>query len=291
MWKRYFYLKSNGIFRNKNNENIRANMSGLIKTIKKYLPLALKSSLGRALDFLVYYCLPPKKIVLILSVMRSGSTLLKALLGEAQDISHLPEVDFRKYSNNSYHAYRKAYFLSKKRIIILKYPGKAINLAPKLDRFKFIVLTRDVYGVVQSLQNRHKDTELKHKTKFDWVRHWCLVNQRILDSVQLMNIDFCTVHYEDLLIEPRAITKKLFAFLGSKQIKGVEHYHKPKNSNWEWGQGDGGEKIKKLKVIQECSDEKIQDEELHNIIENFQEIQLLREKFGYLDNERIKVIK
>src|SRR3989338_798700 len=134
-------------------------MSSFSKTIKKFLPSALKTRLGRAFDLLAYRCLPPKTIVLVMSSARSGSTLLKALLGEARDISHLPEVDYSKFGTDSFYVYRKAYFLSKKRIIILKYPGVATKLSPALERIKIIVLVRDTYGVVQSLQDR-KSTRL-----------------------------------------------------------------------------------------------------------------------------------
>ena len=49
-----------------------------------------------------------KKFVLLLSTMRSGSTLLKALLANAPDISHLPEVDWQQQADTLYSWY--AYF-------------------------------------------------------------------------------------------------------------------------------------------------------------------------------------
>ena len=36
-----------------------------------------------------YHCMPAKSCILILSPVRSGSTLLKALLGSAADVSHI----------------------------------------------------------------------------------------------------------------------------------------------------------------------------------------------------------
>lgn len=255
--------------------------------MKRYLPSVLKNQLGWVFDLLVYYCLPRKTIVLIMSSARSGSTLLKALLGEAPDISHLPEVDYTRYGKygvSPYYVYRRAYFLSEKRIVVLKYPGVTIKLLPPLDRFKIIVLTRDAYGVVQSLRERRKDTEQKHLTKADWVRHWCRIYQMILDSVRSMNADFCLVRYEDILKDPRAATKKLFAFLGSRQTEGVERYQQPKGFRWEWGKDDASEKLKGLKIVQEHSREKAQDGELLDIIENSPDARALREEFGYLNN-------
>jgi hypothetical protein len=264
-------------------------MGSPFETIKRYLPSGLKNQLGRVGDFLVYHCLPPKTIVLVMSSARSGSTLLKALLGEAQDISHLPEVDYSQYGVNSYYVYRKAYFLSQKRIIVLKYPGVTTKLVPSLDRIKIIVLVRDTYGVVRSLQKRRGDSEKhKHWTEADWVRHWCRVYQWILDAVQSMNTDFCFVRYEDLLRDSRATTKKLFTFLGSRQTEGVERYHDPENFRWEWGKDDASENIKGLRIIHERSSEKPQNDGLQSIIENSQGARSLREKFGYLSNNSIK---
>lgn len=267
-------------------------MFNLIKTIKPFLPSNLKNQMGRVLDFLVYHGLPAKTIVLVMSSARSGSTLLKALLGEARDISHLPEVDYTQCGTDAYYVYRKAYFLSQKRIIVLKYPGVAVKLTPALDRIKIIVLVRDAYGVVRSLQKRRRDSE-KHKnwTEADWVHHWCRVYQWILDAVQSRSISFCLVRYEDLLRDPRAITKKLFMFLGSRQAEGVDRYHEPDNFRWEWGRDDASENIRGLKIIQALSGEMPQNDELQNIIENSPDARALREKFGYLHHNSVETQK
>lgn len=235
----------------------------------------------------VYHCLPPKTIVLVMSSMRSGSTLLKALLAQAEDISHLPEIDYTQYGSNSYYLYQKAYFLSKKRIIVLKYPGVAVKLAPGLDRIKVIVLVRDTYGVVQSLEKRNKDTELKTRTKTDWVNYWCRIYQMILDAVGAINTNLCFVRYEDLLKDPKAATKKIFAFVGSQQTEGVERYQEPQNYRWEWGKDDGSEKIKALQIVPEHPGGKEMDHELQGIIENSHDARSLREKLGYLRNNSI----
>ena len=83
--------------------------------MKKILPSACKKKIVRLLDLFVYHVLPPKTVVLIMCSMRSGSTLLKALLAEADDVSHLPEVNYKEYSSNTYSFYSQAYFLSKKK--------------------------------------------------------------------------------------------------------------------------------------------------------------------------------
>jgi hypothetical protein len=43
----------------------------------------------------------PKSFVFIASAQRSGSTLLKALMAAAPDVSHLPEVPFHLYGKLS----------------------------------------------------------------------------------------------------------------------------------------------------------------------------------------------
>ena len=257
-------------------------MKNRITKFIKYLPVVLGKKLEALNSRVIYYCLPPKTMVLIMSSMRAGSTLLKALLGEAEDISHMPEVDYTQYGANAYHLYRNTYFLSKKRIVVLKYPGVTAKLFPALDRIKIIVLVRDAHEVIQSLLKRHKDTELKHMTKADWVKYWCDIYQRILASADSMDANICFVRYEDLIKDPKMVTKKLFAFLGSRQKAGVDHYRKPQNFDWKWGSDDGGEKIKKLQIIQERSPER--DDELQNVIESSEDARLLREKFGYLNN-------
>ena len=75
----------------------------------------LKTLIG----FLLYFFYPRKKLVMIVSTMRSGTTLLKALMAEAEDVSNLPETKFTR-STNPYLTYYDFFRSSRKKIIVLK---------------------------------------------------------------------------------------------------------------------------------------------------------------------------
>ena len=62
------------------------------------------------------------QIVCVASTMRSGSTLLKALLAEASDVSNLPEQNFQKFVSDA-QAADKIAALDDNPIIVLKRPG------------------------------------------------------------------------------------------------------------------------------------------------------------------------
>ena len=61
------------------------------------------------------------QIVCVASTMRSGSTLLKALLAEASDVSNLPEQNFQKFVSDA-QAADKIAALDDNPIIVLKRP-------------------------------------------------------------------------------------------------------------------------------------------------------------------------
>jgi len=98
-----------------------------------------------------------KTIVFIISTMRSGSTLLKSLLANAPDTSHLAEVDFQKYDHtNSW----KLKTLSNANILILKKPApfdqQNYPLIPPVKKQKKIILVRDVYETVESIKTMNR---------------------------------------------------------------------------------------------------------------------------------------
>lgn len=269
-------------------------MKNFIRMFKKILSRPLKK-IANMMGLFVYHVLPPKTIVLIMGSMRSGSTLLKALLAEADDVSHLPEVNYRKYSSNTYNFYRSAYRLSKKRIIVLKRPMMYIKpLSPTSDRIKIIVLVRDVYDVVMSLVKMHQDMGLKERGERELVKYWCDTYEGIVNSAATIHQDICFVRYEDLIRNPKDVTKKLFAFIDSKKREGVDSYTKSKDFEWKWRTDDGGEKIKELRVINADNKTDNEDLELQRIIQQSPRVGQLRNKFGYTngvkseDNEFVK---
>ena len=233
-----------------------------------------------------YYLLPKKTVVLIMCSMRSGSTLLKALLAEAHDVSNLPEIDFRQFLSHKYRLYNQAYYLSKKRIVVLKFPHPFLGARDKqfiqqTDRMKIIVLVRDVPGVVKSLEKMPKEAKFNFMGKKEYLNYWCDVYESILDSVRLMKRKIYFVRYEDLIKNPKAVTKEIFSFIGSEKQEGAETYHKPKNFEWGWGHDDGGEEIKKLRVLPDGDRIDEVDSELEAMIAGSSRVSYLREKFGY----------
>ena len=250
---------------------------------EKSILLKCRNKIGAIIGFFLYHGLPAKNIIFILSSMRAGSTLLKAVLAQGADVSHLPEVDFQKYAGNMYNFYRQAYSLSKKRIIVLKYPGvPMIPLAPFSPRIKIIVLIRDAYEVVKSIKERNKDTEFKTKPTAEWVDYWGRIYRRILESVGESPYAACYLRYEDLIRKPKETTKKLFAFIGSPTTEGTDLYTKPTDFEWKWGMDDGGENIKKLRILEKASQRN--DAELEGIIDRHELVGNLRKKFRYVPN-------
>jgi len=226
---------------------------------------------------------PHKTLILIHSSMRSGSTLLKALLGTAPDVSHIGEYKYKKEFFYKYHLYLCSYFLSKKRIIVLKDPmgyraAKIKYKIPKTSFIKNIVIVRDVYETATSLVHMNKEVNIA-KTKEEVVNYWCGAYENILRCLELSKKNTYTIRYEDLLRNPEDITKKLFNFIGSCQTTGVSSYRS--YGGWEWNKDDGGEKIKSLKVKKPNNFIR-NDSELINIIQSSRQANFLRSKYGYI---------
>ena len=254
--------------------------------MKKLMLQAIKQGIKNVYYFL-YYCFAPRRtIVLMFCSMRSGSTLLKALLAEASDVSNLPETDYRKhYYGNPYEFYYNVAQLSPKRIIVLKAPLWFTDInhdykIPPLKCIKLIALYRDAYEVIKSCEKMIVQVKFDTKTKEELVEYWCKTYEKITAIVQSFPSS-TTLTYEDLLQRPKDITKELFAFIGSRQKEGVKSYHKPDNYEWKWGSDDGGEKIKSMKVT--APETTIRDDQqLVKAIESSQHAQDLRKQLGYL---------
>lgn len=258
-------------------------MKNLTQLVKDLLPYWIKRRAVLLIRFLFYR----KTIVVILSSMRAGSTLLKALIAEAPEASHLQETDFRKFYSEKHGFDDRIYRLSEKRILVMKLPYAFHDMAevrpcPKGRNVKIIVLVRDVYSVVESIWKRKEEMQSSHMTKSDLVDYWCESYESILKSIEPVSADLFFVRYEDLTTNPREITKKIFRFIGSKKGGGVENYHEPKDFEWRWGFDDGGGNIKKLTVIKSLGNPEQDDKELLQIIEQSPRVHSLRKKFGYI---------
>ncbi len=190
---------------------------------------------------------PRKTFVLLLSAMRSGSTLLKALLAEAPDIEQIPEVEFQVRGNRFY-VYQRFYRLSPLPIVVLKRPANYSDYRtyPRLPQgeYKIIRLVRNPLDTLLSLRgmNPHLKVEKPDEELMDY---WATTLENL---ARLKHPQMVTVRYEDLIEQPKAVTARLFAFIGSQQREGVNHYRKPRNYEWQWRKDDGGEVIKSLRV-------------------------------------------
>ncbi len=201
---------------------------------------------------------PPvaKSVVVLLSTMRSGSTLLKALLAQAPDVSDLPETDFQRFADGGDPAALEA--LSAAPILLLKRPAWFNEVAryprlPEVPGLRRIVLVRDAYENLLSLRRmmfRHLPFLVRTGlgNRFLGQRYWLGVNQRLVTLAAADPATTRLVRYEDVLRDPVGETAKLFAFMGSAQRDGVSSYGKPDGYEWKWGRDDGGEKIKSLQV-------------------------------------------
>lgn len=220
----------------------------------------------------------------MLSAMRSGSTLLKSLLANAPDTSHLPEVDFQKYATQRSW---KLKTLSKARIIILKKPApfdiQDYPTLPKVQNARNIVLVRDVYDTVFSVKRMIDEVypHLKEEWTYDKLVHdyWYATYKNILDKVNVDDVKTMLVRYEDLTAHPLKETQRLFKFMGSEQKEGVTEYFPPKDFQWKWGSDDGGQKLKTLKI--EASRSERNDQQLMQILSNSQKVQELRKHLNY----------
>lgn len=231
-----------------------------------------------------------KTVAVLLSTMRSGSTLLKALLAQAPDISDLPETDFQDFRGSD--AAARLATLGEEPILLLKRPAWFNEIGrypclPELPGLKRVVLVRDAYANLLSVRKmmfRHlpwlQRTGLGNR--FLVRRYWTGVNARLADLVAADPQHTLLVRYEDVLAEPLAQTAKLFTFLGSTQREGVNTYGKPEGYDWRWGKDDGGAVIKSLQV-QPPRELRYDDTKLLAAIRSCAATQTLRRSLGYPD--------
>lgn len=247
----------------------------------------LQNSIEILRGFYLYHFSPRKTIVLITGPMRSGTTLTKALLAEAPDVSNLPEIPYREFIKlNKYLRYFHIYHLAKERIIIIKDPQyrqyEKVFFSPDFIKLKVIILKRNVTDTVRSLIEMTSLFRKHHPETWDpqrAINYWCYVYESILDDKEINNHDIVYVKYEELLKDPVKITKELFCFIGSSCNKGVDTYRKPENFEWKWGVDDGGKKIKTLRVINSTDEEC--DQDLLKLVKKIGRVRNLMNVLGY----------
>lgn len=212
----------------------------------------------------------------IISCMRSGSTLLKALIATRPDCTDLPETSFRDFT--SVQSYKK--------IIVLKKPAGYGNLEyptfEPVPNLKKIVLIRHPYDVVCSLRNMNivrNQAEYAFNSLEYLISYWYMVYSNVVEKGILESDDTLLVRYEDLVRNPIEQSARVFDFIGTACPEGTDTYSAPANYNWEWRMDDGGEVIKTLKV--QCPQREEVDEGLMDFIDNSEEIQALLSCYGY----------
>lgn len=181
----------------------------------------------------------PRQLVYILSHMRAGSTLLKALLGNAEDVSHISEFDHWEVD------VKEVNKTCSEKIIVIKKPlGYRVKDRESyfVGEGKIIRLTRNKQDVVRSMQKLPGLSDINPNLisyAYDEV-------EEILDNLVKDRGDVIHVTYENILNDPIGITKQLFKFIGSKETKGYSTYE---SIGWKWGTDDASEKIKSLRVL------------------------------------------
>lgn len=229
-----------------------------------------------------------KTIAVIASTMRSGSTLLKALLGEAADISHLPEVNFQRYVGKP-NAAEEIGKLSPLPIVLLKKPAWYFEVSsyptlPDVENLKVIVLVRDCYETVRSLRRMTFGPLAGMMAAFSngyFVKnYWAGVTANLLAISQKLGKQAHLIRYEDVLAQPIENTKAIYEFLGSSETDGIDSYSPPKKFRWSWGTDDASDRIRSLQV-QAPRDHGYADKKLLETIRNCEEVQALRNELGY----------
>lgn len=119
------------------------------------------------------------------------------------------------------------------------------------------------------------------------LNYWVNINENIISTLNKFDQDdIILVKYEDLVRKPIKETFNIFSFLQVKDAAGIEEYKEPKEFKWGWGPsrgGDGGEIIKKLRVIPRAS--KYTNTKLITLIKNNKKCQLILDYFGYDSSE------
>jgi hypothetical protein len=209
--------------------------------------------------------------------MRSGSTLLKALIATRPDCSHLPETSFLDYSS----------VICNERIIVLKKPAGYDDFDyPHLAQMgvKKIVLIRNpydtVYSLLQMFVSREKTNSNCNNVLY-LISYWYMVYNNIVEKKILESDNTLLVRYEDIIDQPIAETARIFKFIRTEYPEGTDTYIPPVDYEWGWGKDDGGNVIKTLRV--QKSVKKRTDKGLLEFINTNSEIQQLLQFYGYKD--------
>jgi hypothetical protein len=236
----------------------------------------IKNLIKTIIGFIQYHFLPKKKFVLILSTVRSGSTLLKALISEAPEVTHINEKNFF-YNASKYITYFQYNRSQKGSISILKMPSHLDNFQdyPKIPNIsvKKILLVRNPIDTAISIINMKKALG-QNITVDEFIAYWITTHNNLKNIINPNEIFL--IKYEDLVENPLKVTKQVYIFIGSKKTEGTLTYSKPVSGKWEWGIDDGGEVIKQMKVVQYDKDYSKYDSWIERIKNSDEVMELVR---------------
>ncbi len=228
-----------------------------------------------------------RRLVIVASTMRSGSTLLKALLATAPDVTDLPEVNFQRFVAAD--RAPRVWALAPQRIVLLKrpawfhetrtYPRLPVSLQPQL-----IVLVRDAWDTVRSIRRMTFGflSPLVPRAFDSWLvrKYWLPVTQRLVELADRQAERVALIRYEDLIAQPRHVTAQLFAFIGSQRREGVEAYQIPKRGPWRWWSDDNSLHLQSLRV-QRSNGRVAPPECIRQLLESMPDLAALRSRLAY----------
>ncbi len=229
----------------------------------------------------------PPSIVAIASTMRSGSTLLKALLAEADDVLNLPETNFQ--NSRVVAKILAQHQRNDPPIKVLKKPAwyqesKRYPTIPTIENVRTVALVRDVYATVISLRKMTFRGLANVSAPFvtGWLAksYWANVTRNLVHLAHSRPHDVKLIRYEDIVANPIAVTKGLYAFIGSSKAEGTKKYSAPKDYSWRWGSDDGSPNIKTLEV-QPPREKRATESRLLKIMESCDQVKSLRRELGY----------
>ena len=210
-----------------------------------------------------YHVTRRKRAVYIVSSVRCGSTLLKALLGAAPDVSHFGEQRPSMYPAEQhgqrsifYASYADLCAMSPKRFIVLKQPYGLGHYLKKLKYpvlppwpAKVIVLFRNPEDVNASIQEVFRTTNTSRKfTDEELMQFQHRYFRMIGDFLETTRQDVFLTSYEQLVADPITVTREMFRFIGLPHQPGTDVYDQGQAS-WEWKTDDGGPLIRSRKVV------------------------------------------
>ena len=229
----------------------------------------------------------PPSIVAVASTMRSGSTLLKALLAEAEDVLNLPETNFQNL--RVVEKVLSKHQLNDPPIKVMKKPAwyqesKRYPIIPSIENVRTVALVRDVYDTVISLRKMTFRSLAIASAPLvtGWLAkvYWANVTENLIYLAGSRPNDVKLVRYEDIVADPIAITEELYHFIGSSKTQGTKKYSPPRGYSWRWGSDDGSPNIKTLEV-QPPRERPRSESRLLKIMGSCDRVKKLRGELGY----------